>query len=104
MVMTVISVATPMVSPSIVSDARSLCARRALRHSAKLSRTASMGAEETLQILYRILPGATCEFTVERLAVTLETMAERDSREYDERGAEITSFDFLLSLFHLLMR
>src|SRR5258708_30248093 len=99
MVMTVISVATPMVSPSIVSDARSLCARRALRHSAKLSRTASMGAEETLQILYRILPGATCEFTVERLAVTLEKMAERISRAYDERGEEHTFFAFSLAFY-----
>src|SRR5260370_41960969 len=99
MVMTVISVATPMVSPSIVSDARSLCARRALRHSAKLSRTASMGAEETLQILYRILPGATCEFTVERLADTLETMAEQVPREHDERDAAITSFAFSLAVY-----
>src|SRR5207245_7458249 len=46
MVITVIRVATPIVSPSMVSDARNLCARRALRHSAKLSRTASMGAEQ----------------------------------------------------------
>jgi len=63
-----------------------------------------MGAEETLQILYRILPGATCEFTVERLAVTLETMAERVSREYDERGAEITSFAFSLAFYRHSMR
>src|SRR6267378_4065329 len=45
MVITVISVATPIVSPSIVSDARSLCARRAAKHNDKLSRTASISAE-----------------------------------------------------------
>src|SRR5213076_3121608 len=43
MVMTVMSVATPIVSPSIVSEARSLCARRALKHCTRLSRTASIG-------------------------------------------------------------
>src|SRR5713101_2530914 len=46
MVMTVMSVATPIVSPSMVSEARILCARRALKHWARLSRTASMGAEK----------------------------------------------------------
>src|SRR5208282_1194287 len=45
MVITVMSVATPMVRPSMVSEARSLCARRALKLCAKLSRAASMGAE-----------------------------------------------------------
>ena len=45
MVMTVIRVATPMVRPSIVSEARSLCARRALKHCDKLSLTASISAE-----------------------------------------------------------
>src|SRR5208282_5709969 len=48
--MTVMSVATPMVSPSMVSEARSLWARRALKHSARLSRTASIGAEEHFQL------------------------------------------------------
>src|SRR5215472_6820640 len=43
MVMTTISVATPIVSPSMVSEARSLCARSALKVSARLSRTANMG-------------------------------------------------------------
>ncbi len=42
MVITVISVATPIVSPSIVSDVRILCARSALKHCARLSRSASM--------------------------------------------------------------
>src|SRR6266849_5499234 len=42
MVITVISVATPIVSPSIVSDVRSLCARNALKHCTRLSRKASM--------------------------------------------------------------
>src|SRR5260370_27661040 len=61
MVMTVIRVATPMVRPSIVSEARSLCARMALKHCAKLSRMASMGEEEappdTLPNLARRNPG-----------------------------------------------
>lgn len=43
MVITVISVATPIVSPSIVSEVRSLCARSALKHCTKLSRKASTG-------------------------------------------------------------
>src|SRR5258708_28018804 len=47
MVMTVMSVATPIVSPSIVSEARSLCARKALKHCTRLSRTASIGLEKT---------------------------------------------------------
>src|SRR5258708_35583891 len=42
MVITVINVATPIVSPSIVSDVRSLCARSALKHCARLSRRANM--------------------------------------------------------------
>src|SRR5580693_626737 len=48
--MTVISVATPMVNPSMLSEARSLWARRALSHSAKLSRTASIGAGSHFQL------------------------------------------------------
>src|ERR1700676_4997605 len=47
MVMTVMSVATPIVSPSMVSEARSLCARKALKHCTRLSRTASIGLENT---------------------------------------------------------
>src|SRR6266576_3773091 len=47
MVMTVMSVATPIVSPSIVSEARSLCARKALKHCTRLSRAASIGLEKT---------------------------------------------------------
>src|ERR1700690_3701308 len=47
------SVATPMVSPSMVSEARSLCARRALKHSARLSRMASIGAEKHLLRLFQ---------------------------------------------------
>jgi len=34
----------------MVSDARSLCARNALRHSDKLSLAASMGEEEALPV------------------------------------------------------
>jgi hypothetical protein len=40
--MTAMSVATPIVSPSAVSEARSLCPRRALKHWARLSLKASM--------------------------------------------------------------
>src|SRR2546427_634550 len=47
MVMTVMSVATPIVSPSIVSEARSLCARKALKHCTRLSRAASISLEKT---------------------------------------------------------
>ena len=43
-------VATPIVSPSIVSEARSLWARRASKHSARLSRTASIGAGKHFQL------------------------------------------------------
>src|SRR5215472_13654273 len=46
MVMTVMSVATPMVNPSMVREARILCARSALKHCARLSRTASMSGEQ----------------------------------------------------------
>src|ERR1700752_4046352 len=45
MVITVISVATPIVSPSMVSDALSLCACSALTHCARLSRMASIGRQ-----------------------------------------------------------
>src|SRR5215813_3599119 len=51
MVITVISVATPIVKPSIVSDARSLCARSALKHSSRLSPTDIM-REGVLQLVY----------------------------------------------------
>src|SRR6202521_6371836 len=44
--MTVMSVATPIVSPSMVSEARSLCARKALKHCTRLSRAASIGLEK----------------------------------------------------------
>src|SRR2546423_2192213 len=47
MVMTVMSVATPIVSPNIVSEARSLCARKALKHCTRLSPAASIGLEKT---------------------------------------------------------
>src|SRR6267143_3142825 len=47
MVMTVIRVDTPIVRPSMVSEARSLWARKALRHWMRLSRTASIGLERT---------------------------------------------------------
>src|SRR5277367_3961687 len=46
MVMTVMSVATPIVNPSTVREARSLCACSALKHWAKLSLTVSMAAEK----------------------------------------------------------
>src|SRR6266581_976521 len=68
--MTVISVATPIVSPSMVSDARSLWARRALRHSAKLSRTASIGAQ-ILPFLYRILQSRAANSQAGRLRTRL---------------------------------
>src|SRR5271169_1179529 len=55
MVMTVMSVATPIVSPSAVSEARSLCSRRALKHCARLSLTASMAAEWTSQLILSTL-------------------------------------------------
>src|SRR5579862_1930862 len=44
------SVATPMVSPSMVSEARSLWARRASKDSARLSRTASIGVGKHFQL------------------------------------------------------
>src|SRR5580704_412008 len=47
MVITVMSVATPMVSPSAVSEARSLCPRKASKHCARLSLTASMEVGKT---------------------------------------------------------
>src|SRR5580700_5894497 len=53
MVMTVMSVATPMVSPNAVSEARSLCPRKASKHCARLSLTASM-ARRFLQLPYQI--------------------------------------------------
>src|SRR6201997_1807130 len=52
------SVATPIVSPSTVSEARSLWARRALRHSAKLSRMANMAQQTSRVELYRISVGS----------------------------------------------
>src|ERR1700747_1231252 len=52
------SVATPIVSPSTVSEARSLWARRALRHSAKLSRMANMALQTSRVELYRISVGS----------------------------------------------
>src|SRR6266849_6491966 len=63
MVMTVMRVATPIVSPSIVSEARSLCARSALKHCARLSRTASMGRRKPFQLLYRIPRSARYELS-----------------------------------------
>src|SRR5437868_383904 len=57
-VITVMSVATPIVSPSTVSEARSLWARRALRHSAKLSRMANMAQQTSRVELYRISVGS----------------------------------------------
>src|SRR5207302_144758 len=53
MVITVMSVATPIVSPSMVSDARSLCACRAVAHCAKLSRMASIGLGKLFPLLYQ---------------------------------------------------
>src|SRR5208283_4750941 len=50
MVITVMSVATPMVSPRIVSEARSLCPRKALKHWARLSLTASMAVEKAFPV------------------------------------------------------
>src|ERR1700756_3876558 len=52
------SVATPIVSPSTVREARSLWARRALRHSAKLSRMANMALQTSRVELYRISVGS----------------------------------------------
>src|ERR1700741_1297519 len=57
MVITVMRVATPIVRPSIVKEARSLCARRALKHSARLSRMASIGEEEH-SLIARIYPSS----------------------------------------------
>src|SRR5437667_10458201 len=85
MVITVIRVATPIVSPSMVSDARNLCARRALRHSAKLSRTASM-ARKFLPLLYRILWARTAD----SLAGALRTRLTRCRNESLENTTEGT--------------
>src|SRR5438132_11802871 len=54
MVMTVINVATPIVSPSMVSEARILWARKALTHWARLSRTASMMRKGVRLLGYQI--------------------------------------------------
>src|SRR5271169_472323 len=70
MVMTVISVATPMVNPSIVREVRSLWLRRALKHWARLSLIASMAAE-------RISP------------TTLSNLAKGVVREKEQRRGQI---------------
>src|SRR5215472_8396744 len=58
MVITAMSVATPIVSPSMVSDARSLCAESALTHCPRLSRMASIGFREAMvPLLYQIHEG-----------------------------------------------
>src|SRR5882762_9715881 len=89
MVMTVISVATPMVSPSIVSDARSLCARRALKHCAKLSRTASIGAE-TLSLHF--IESCRARAANSRLAAGSRTSIDRIA-PYAEHHAGVTSYE-----------
>jgi hypothetical protein len=44
------------VSPSMVSDARSLWARKALRHSARLSRMANMAQEKSSPVGLNMVP------------------------------------------------
>src|SRR6266403_464813 len=80
MVMTVMSVATPMVSPSIVSEARSLCARKALKHCTRLSRAASIGLDKTPP-LYRFLRPRT---------TSSRAIREWSLSEYEGRGAGVT--------------
>src|SRR5215470_899304 len=81
MVMTVIRVATPMVSPSMVSEVRILLARNALTHWARLSRTASM-AQKTLVLLdyQRSRRGSGKAFSTQHSAVSffLKSRAERE--------------------------
>src|SRR5438034_2508969 len=103
MVITVIRVATPIVSPSMVSDARNLCARRALRHSAKLSRTASMGAEQFSRYFTESC-GREPPIRWRRSAHTLDMMPERVSREYDGRNTQVTSFGFSLGIYRSFPR
>lgn len=73
MVMTVMSVATPMVNPSTVREARSLCARSALKHWAKLSLIASMAAEQEFShYITRFCGIATCRLADEATTVSKE--------------------------------
>src|SRR4029077_2017733 len=84
MVITVMRVATPIVRPSIVKEARSLCARRALKHSARLSRMASIGEEEH-SLIARVYPSSVLDGKsgARMVAVAQKGSAPRLSRSSD---------------------
>src|ERR1700757_4757993 len=64
MVMTVMSVATPMVRPSMVSEVLSLCARKEPTQSSRLSRMGSMVPRRAFPLLYQIPSSFIWTYTV----------------------------------------
>src|SRR5262245_17082012 len=78
MVITVMSVATPIVSPSMVSKARSLWARIALKHCSRLSRLASRGRVLSLY------------FTESRQTRRTHTSIRGFHKEYGESNPQVT--------------